>query len=55
MTQGVPALSPASRIFFGIHHAIQHNVKVKDIGQVHESDIRNLLSHWNAQNGAPDY
>jgi hypothetical protein len=55
MAQGVPPLSVASRIYFGIHHATQHNVKVKDIGQVHPHHIRNLLSHWNAQNPVPDY
>ncbi|USP75080.1 uncharacterized protein yc1106_02354 [Curvularia clavata] len=55
MAQGVPSLSVASRIFFGIHHAIQHNVKVKDIGQVHPNDLRNLLSHWKGENLGPDY
>jgi hypothetical protein len=28
-------LATASRIFFGIHHPIQYNVKVKDMGYVH--------------------
>lgn len=55
MAEGVDPLSTASRIFFGIHHPIQHNVKVKDIGQVHPDHIRNLLGYWNTQNNTPDY
>jgi hypothetical protein len=55
MAQGVSQLSVASRIFFGIHHPIQHNVKVKDIGQVHSAHLHNLLGYWNTQDYAPGY
>ncbi|EOA84701.1 uncharacterized protein SETTUDRAFT_136688 [Exserohilum turcica Et28A] len=50
MTPNVPPLVTASRIFFGIHHPIQHNVKVKDVGKVHPDDITNLLDYWNMHN-----
>ncbi|EMD97318.1 hypothetical protein COCC4DRAFT_61570 [Bipolaris maydis ATCC 48331] len=53
MAQGVPQLSQASRIFFGIHHPTQHNVKVKDIGDVHPDHIHKLLGYWNTQNYSP--
>ena len=39
-------LSTASRIFFGIQHPIQHNVKVKDLGYVHPDYLANFLSYW---------
>ncbi|CBY02422.1 hypothetical protein IAQ61_007012 [Plenodomus lingam] len=44
-------LVPASRIFFGIHHPIQYNVKVKDLGFVHQRDMSNLLGYWNQEIG----
>ncbi|KAF5852731.1 hypothetical protein GGP41_008126 [Bipolaris sorokiniana] len=53
MAQGVPPLSQASRIFFGIHHPTQHNVKVKEIGDVHPDHLRRLLGYWNTQNYSP--
>jgi len=39
-------LSTASRIYFGIHHPIQYNVKVKDLGYVLPNDLANLLKYW---------
>lgn len=44
-----PPLSSASRIYFGIHHPIQYNVKVKDIGYVHPDCLGNFLDSWVAQ------
>jgi hypothetical protein len=41
-----PSLHIASRIYFGIHHPIQYNVKVKDIGYVPQQDIPNLIGNW---------
>ncbi|KAL1794334.1 hypothetical protein ACET3X_007755 [Alternaria dauci] len=41
-----PALSTASRIFFGIQHPIQYNVKVKDLGYVHPDHLSNFLGYW---------
>jgi hypothetical protein len=43
-------LSELSRIRFGIHHPIQHNVKVKLIGKVIEKDMPNLRGYWNMEN-----
>ncbi|KAI8937912.1 hypothetical protein NX059_005596 [Plenodomus lindquistii] len=43
-------LSQASRIFFGIHHPIQHNVKVKDLGRVHPDWMPTFLGYWNMEN-----
>ncbi|KAF3008440.1 hypothetical protein E8E13_003070 [Curvularia kusanoi] len=46
MAEGVPLLSAASRIYFGIHHPIQYNVKVKDIGVVAPNDFPILTRYW---------
>lgn len=49
----VDKLDPMSRINFGAVYTIQHNIKVKPYGQVHESSRENLLmqflSVWNRQ------
>ncbi|KAF7573643.1 hypothetical protein PtrM4_085480 [Pyrenophora tritici-repentis] len=39
-------LSTASRIYFGIHHPIQYNVKVKDLGYVVPVDLSKLHNYW---------
>jgi hypothetical protein len=44
--EGVPALNPNSRINFGIHHPIQYNVKVKDLGMVPDYYVPRLLGYW---------
>ncbi|CAN9310315.1 unnamed protein product [Alternaria alternata] len=44
-------LSAASRIYFGIHHPIQYNVKVKDIGHVHPDWMATFLGYWKMENG----
>ncbi|CAO2654004.1 Nn.00g107370.m01.CDS01 [Neocucurbitaria sp. VM-36] len=51
MNQGEQALSRASRIYFGIHHPIQYNVKVKDLGYVHPEFMPALRGYWNMENG----
>ena len=51
MNQGEHALSRASRIYFGIHHPIQYNVKVKDLGYVHPEWMPAFLGYWNMENG----
>ncbi|KAF2714310.1 hypothetical protein K504DRAFT_456543 [Pleomassaria siparia CBS 279.74] len=46
---GLPNVRPldkASRIYFGIHHPIQYNVKVKDLGDVHRDHLLNLRRYW---------
>ncbi len=48
MSEGIPPLSVASRIFFGIHHPIQYNLKVKDIGSVHPDHMASLVEYWKA-------
>jgi hypothetical protein len=50
MKPGEPCLAAASRIYFGIHHPIQYNVKVKDLGDVHPNDLVNLKGYWNMEN-----
>jgi hypothetical protein len=49
MTQDVPMLHIASRIYYGIHHPIQYNVKVKDIGQVLPHHLPILIGNWKAE------
>jgi hypothetical protein len=46
MVRGEPSLPNASRIYFGIHHPIQYNVKVKEIGYVPEEHVPNLIGAW---------
>lgn len=46
MNEGERPLSVASRIYFGIHHPIQYNVKVKDIGYVSGDHMGRLLGNW---------
>ncbi|KAF2996441.1 hypothetical protein E8E13_003588 [Curvularia kusanoi] len=50
MTPGVSNLDLASRIYFGIHHPIQYNVKVKEIGYVPANQIHTLISNWTEEN-----
>ncbi|EDU41668.1 conserved hypothetical protein [Pyrenophora tritici-repentis Pt-1C-BFP] len=52
MTAGENYLQFASRIYFGIHHPIQYNVKVKDVGQVPEEAIPLLIGNWREENRA---
>jgi len=44
------ALVPASRIHFAIHHPIQYNVKVKNLGHVHPDYLARFLEYWNMEN-----
>lgn len=46
MTNNNPALDVASRIYFGIYHPIQYNVKVKEIGYVPSDQIATLIGNW---------
>lgn len=50
MNAGLPPLHVASRIYFGIHHPIQYNVKVKEIGYVPPAEVHTLISNWTAEN-----
>jgi hypothetical protein len=43
-------LVPASRIYFAIHHPIQYNVKVKNLGYVHPDYLPTFLGYWNQEN-----
>jgi hypothetical protein len=49
MAQDEPNLHIASRIYYGIHHPIQYNVKVKDIGQVIPHHVPSLIGNWKAE------
>tara|TARA_R110002003_G_scaffold6_9_gene337 strand:+ start:1632 stop:3824 length:2193 start_codon:yes stop_codon:yes gene_type:complete len=51
MALGEPSLHVASRIYYGIHHPIQYNVKVKDIGQVVKHHVPTLIGNWKAEDG----
>lgn len=44
-------LSPASRINFGIHHPIQHNVKVKNLGMVKPECMPSLIYFARSESG----
>jgi hypothetical protein len=46
MAQGEKDLHVASRIYYGIHHPIQYNVKVKDIGYVVPDQVHILIANW---------
>ncbi|KAH7081326.1 hypothetical protein BKA63DRAFT_206347 [Paraphoma chrysanthemicola] len=46
MAEHVSALDVASRIYYGIHHPIQYNVKVKEIGYVPNDYIPTLIGNW---------
>ncbi|KAL1638752.1 hypothetical protein SLS58_008676 [Diplodia intermedia] len=49
--EGSMTLSGASRVNFAIHHPIQHNVKVKDLGTVHHDYIPTLISYAKMESG----
>ncbi|RII19067.1 hypothetical protein CUC08_Gglean001730 [Alternaria sp. MG1] len=51
MNMNERALSIASRIYFGIHHPIQYNVKVKDLGYVHPESMATFSGYWKMENG----
>jgi hypothetical protein len=48
--EGIDPLQIASRLYLGIHHPIQYNVKVKDLGHVHPEHIVRLRGYWAAVN-----
>jgi hypothetical protein len=45
-------LDVASRVYYGIHHPIQYNVKVKEIGQVVQSHLPTLIGNWKEEDDA---
>jgi hypothetical protein len=47
--QDIPALHPASRVYYGIIHPIQYNVKVKEIGYVPKNDVHTVIGNWKAE------
>ncbi|KAF2464455.1 uncharacterized protein BDR25DRAFT_242405, partial [Lindgomyces ingoldianus] len=51
--EGEPPLDRASRIYFGIHHPIQYNVKVRDLGSVYSSYVPTLIGYWSLENPQP--
>jgi hypothetical protein len=51
MTEGEKVLDRASRIYYGIHHPIQYNVKVKDVGYVVPDQVHSLILNWKAEDG----
>jgi hypothetical protein len=51
MHESEPSLHRASRIYYGIQHPIQYNVKVKDLGYVHPEWMATFLGYWAMHNG----
>jgi hypothetical protein len=51
MAQG-ERLDRMSRINFTTVHTVQHNVKVKNIGMVHQNSKADLRDYWSAQAAA---
>jgi hypothetical protein len=49
MAKDVPELEPASRIYYGIQHPIQYNLKVKEIGYVPQTHVPTLIGNWRAE------
>lgn len=43
-------LAIESRIYFGIHHPIQYNVKVKDLGYVLSDHMAKFRGYWTMEN-----
>jgi hypothetical protein len=50
MAKGQVSLPLASRIYFGIIHPIQYNVKVREIGHVPADHVPALLQSWQDEN-----
>jgi hypothetical protein len=46
MANNEPPLDKASRIYYGIHHPIQYNVKVKEIGYIPRDQVPILIGQW---------
>ncbi|KAJ4374887.1 hypothetical protein N0V83_001965 [Neocucurbitaria cava] len=46
MAAGEQAFHTTSRIYYGIHHPIQYNVKVRDKGTVLDEHIPALIGNW---------
>jgi hypothetical protein len=46
MSDNRTILDKASRIYYGIHHPIQYNNKVKDIGYIPRDFIPTLIGNW---------
>jgi hypothetical protein len=51
MNHGVRALSASSRVYFALHHPIQYNVKVMDVGYVHPDWLPYLLAYAAQESG----
>jgi hypothetical protein len=49
MANDVPELEPASRIYYGIQHPIQYNLKVKEIGYLPQAHVPTLIGNWRAE------
>ena len=52
MAAGERNLHKASRIYYGIHHPIQYNVKVKEIGYIPEIQIPILQGNWKEEDAS---
>jgi hypothetical protein len=54
MSTGVPPLHEAARIYYGVHHPVQYNVKVKEIGYVPKHEVHGLLANWKEETQKED-
>lgn len=52
MAGGEPNLAVASRIYYGVHHPIQYNVKVKNIGLVLHDYLPALIGNWKSEDAS---
>jgi hypothetical protein len=49
MAKNEPNLHVVSRIYYGIYHPIQYNVKAKAIGYVPSNYLATLIGSWRAE------
>ncbi|KAH7068391.1 hypothetical protein BKA63DRAFT_113459 [Paraphoma chrysanthemicola] len=49
MADGHKPLDKACRVYYGIHHPIQYNVKVKEVGYVPSDAVPQLIGNWRTE------
>jgi hypothetical protein len=54
MNPSLQPLNVASRIYYGITHPIQYNVKVKEIGYVLQAHVPSVISSWKIEENRQD-
>lgn len=54
MSSGVPPLHKAARVYYGVHHPVQYNVNVKEIGYIPGAETHILIRNWQEEDGKED-